>query len=813
MPDRVNSSRWIKLFSSVFLFLFVGAVASRAGVTLVSLQPQSVMSRDPRRDVNPQPLTFLRLRGRESRSAVRFSANSEVTYAIPVGQNSFTGVIAYAEANNAKSKGDSDVSNCLQVIILIDGKSVLDLSMDDLTPPRAFSIPVTNAHQLKVVSDQEYSWEDFALADAAFSDHHTSANSTLLPARGEGYVDLMPLPRQGLFRVYRPGESVPLKAYFNGSAQNSEVSIRIKSEQPAPPIPDTTLRLTLRPAGSGSEGTATWRVPNQRGPAILEVDQRINHVSIFHRRVRIAIAPQIDLARISNSAFGIHTSSPGFLGLADKFASLWGAKWDRVFLRWEIVESTPGKYDFSRADSIVDSLLAQNIRILGVLGENTPDWARGPLLDTAWKNFVQQAIRHYRGKIDHWDVFNEPDVKYADSPAEAGPDFDLRLIHSAVATIHAADPRAIAVCCSTGTTPWLLYDKRLFDTGLLRSLDVVSLHPYQLVAPEEKDGAFNYEERLVALDSLMKSYGSPKPIWATEANWILGTRGEPDVNAPDIDEHTQAEYVVRVNLLSLAHSVPYFLHMPFSHSHHKQIHLDTLAAYANLASLLSEATNPRRLSTDPYAYAFTWDTPTGTVTAAWTVYGTAVVNLSGFQTLRALDFYGNPGSSDISSLTISPAPTFIVARNAASPHLTVSRPPAGPAWHNVTSVERWPRAKQSAITSISEGIEVTSGSSKYAQQIHSPDIPIQPNSCHLARIKVGLKAGAVMAFAQDKVTGKRVGDPVYVAHVPDGTAYQVQWRFISGSVTNIQLVLADGNLQPAVSRFDVLNPAQIAVCP
>jgi hypothetical protein len=94
---------------------------------------------------------------------------------------------------------------------------------------------------------------------------------------------------------------------------------------------------------------------------------------------------------------------------------------------------------------------------------------------------------------------------------------------------------------------------------------------------------------------------------------------------------------------------------------------------------------------------------------------------------------------------------------------------------------------------------VTRVPTKYSQQIHSPDILIRPNSCYLARLKVVLNSGAVMAFALDKATEKRVGDPVYVAHVPDGTARQAQWSFLSGWVSHIQLVLAEGNLLPAVS--------------
>jgi len=53
-----------------------------------------------------------------------------------------------------------------------------------------------------------------------------------------------------------------------------------------------------------------------------------------------------------------------------------------------------------------------------------------------------------------------------------------------------------------------------------------------------------------------------------------------------------------------------------------------------------------------------------------------------------------------------------------------------------------------------------------------------------------------MAFALDKAAGKRVGGRIYVAHVPYCNARDLQWRFLSGSVSNIQFVLADGNVGP-----------------
>src|SRR5262245_13013247 len=195
----------MKCFVWAFASLVLSASGVHAEIPLVALTPQSVLSRDPKRDTTPQRGAALKIRDRESRSVVRFSANSEVTYAIPYGPETFSGIIAYAEANWTKVKGEADAANRLRMSIFLDGKIVFDTTMDGLTPPQEFLVTVTNARQIKIVSSEDYSWEHFALVDTGFSDQRPGINPGFVLAKGEGFVNIMPLTRQGLFHVYRPG--------------------------------------------------------------------------------------------------------------------------------------------------------------------------------------------------------------------------------------------------------------------------------------------------------------------------------------------------------------------------------------------------------------------------------------------------------------------------------------------------------------------------------------------------------------------------------------------------------------------------------
>ena len=76
--------------------------------------------------------------------------------------------------------------------------------------------------------------------------------------------------------------------------------------------------------------------------------------------------------------------------------------------------------------------------------------------------------------------------------------------------------------------------------------------------------------------------------------------------------------MVRTNLLACARGVHYFLHSPYYSSHRRELHLDTLSAYAQMASMFSGATDVRPLSPGAknlYAIAgragLAWSEPSG----------------------------------------------------------------------------------------------------------------------------------------------------------------------------------------------------------
>ncbi|MBM2812256.1 MAG: exported protein of unknown function [Chloroflexi bacterium] len=100
-----------------------------------------------------------------------------------------------------------------------------------------------------------------------------------------------------------------------------------------------------------------------------------------------------------------------------------GARWNRWEFRWDVVEATRGQPRWGDYDTLVNSTIANGLKVQGIL-ISVPAWAKDSKslpqgLNLAWDNpqniwgrFVRDAATRYKGKIKHWEIWNEPD--YAD---------------------------------------------------------------------------------------------------------------------------------------------------------------------------------------------------------------------------------------------------------------------------------------------------------------------------------------------------------------------------------------------------------------
>ena len=119
---------------------------------------------------------------------------------------------------------------------------------------------------------------------------------------------------------------------------------------------------------------------------------------------------------------------------ASALADQAGVRWSRIAFWWRGLQPDGPKSwnPFYFPDDLLQAELDSGRRIVGLL-INTPPWAgdgspagvpRGLDLppdhpDNHWASFARGMAEHYRGRIDRWVVWNEPDIWDPASPLYA----------------------------------------------------------------------------------------------------------------------------------------------------------------------------------------------------------------------------------------------------------------------------------------------------------------------------------------------------------------------------------------------------------
>lgn len=201
----------------------------------------------------------------------------------------------------------------------------------------------------------------------------------------------------------------------------------------------------------------------------------------------------------------------------------------RFDVSWRSLEPQPGQYAWlSKLDAIVNAALVRHIRPIVTIIE-TPGWANGdqgawvPPDDPAdYAAFAGMLAARYAGRVDAWEVWNEPDIPLFWRPAP-DPAAYARLLRAASAAIWAANPRATVVGGSV-TFGNVNYLKALYADGAKGTFNVLAVHPYTLTrAPDDqRDRYHSLTAILDDMRAVMVANGDAAiPIWVTELGWAV----------------------------------------------------------------------------------------------------------------------------------------------------------------------------------------------------------------------------------------------------------------------------------------------------
>ena len=218
-----------------------------------------------------------------------------------------------------------------------------------------------------------------------------------------------------------------------------------------------------------------------------------------------------------------------------------GFVWLRQEFPWEDLEvEGRGQLEWEKYDRIVEMTAAHGLRLMVRLS-NPPAWSRAdpnagdlaPPDDLQdFVNYAAAVAERYRGRISHYQVWNEPNIF-----PEWGNDFvDPARYTELLCRTHAALKRVDAdiVVVSAAIAPTISLDgyqgfsdliflQEMYDRGGGGCFDVLSAQGYGLFSgPTDKRlraTSVNVARHTYYRDIMVRNGDAHKPIWLSEASW------------------------------------------------------------------------------------------------------------------------------------------------------------------------------------------------------------------------------------------------------------------------------------------------------
>jgi hypothetical protein len=203
---------------------------------------------------------------------------------------------------------------------------------------------------------------------------------------------------------------------------------------------------------------------------------------------------------------------------------------------WPYVEPSRGSYDWSRLDAYVSAASSHGASMF-YANEGVPPWAAanqstcssaayygarkcsGTVANIQdWRNFVTALVTRYKGRIQAYELWNEPQQSFSGTEAQLAT-----LTNTAHDIIRSLDPAA-TILSPSAVSYGQQYLDDYFAAGGTRAIDAVAMHAYPNPSNDVAE-AIN-ASMPVLIRNVMKKYGlSAKPLWDTESSWGYVSKG------------------------------------------------------------------------------------------------------------------------------------------------------------------------------------------------------------------------------------------------------------------------------------------------
>jgi hypothetical protein len=268
----------------------------------------------------------------------------------------------------------------------------------------------------------------------------------------------------------------------------------------------------------------------------------------------LQLAASVPIAHAGVNPFGVNAFleqevEPQKLELAVQMIRDAGFHWVRQEFPWEDIEQSArgdfwdhkwNKSAWEKYDRIVELSSEYGLELIVRLG-NPPAWSRAdgdargsfaPPDDLAdFGNFVYAVVERYKGKVTHFQIWNEPNIypEWGEQPVDATG--YVQLLQAAYRRAKEANPECVILSAGLAQTLEtgprdlndLTYLQQMYDAGVRGYFDIMGVMAYGLwtgpgdhrTSPE----LTNFSRPQLIRDIMVRNGDGNKALWATEVGW------------------------------------------------------------------------------------------------------------------------------------------------------------------------------------------------------------------------------------------------------------------------------------------------------
>jgi len=221
-----------------------------------------------------------------------------------------------------------------------------------------------------------------------------------------------------------------------------------------------------------------------------------------------------------------------------------GIGWIRQMFPWDSIEPQKGRFwddygnsTWDKFDQIVELAQRYNMRIIARL-DRPPDWASQnaaipagmPVDPVEFGNYVYRVVQRYKGKIQYYQIWNEPNLaaEWGNQPVD--PKAYVSLLRIAYQKAKQADPNALILSAplaqTTETGPLNLneldYLNGMYAAGAKDYFDILSANAYGFdkppTDPPSRD-TLNFQRVVLLHEIMVQNRDDKKAVWLNEFAW------------------------------------------------------------------------------------------------------------------------------------------------------------------------------------------------------------------------------------------------------------------------------------------------------